>query len=89
MLSNAESDIQYQIGIMDKIHSLYPPGGQRMTEHAFVLKSQSEEYIQIASPLNEKMNEFFAFEKLRRAGLEPRLRGTVLTFAPNITLQEH
>ena len=88
MQSNADSDIQYQIGIMDKIHSLYRRDGQRMTEYTSVFKSQVEKYIEVAGPLNERMNEFFALEMIRRAGLEPGLRGTVLTSALNITVQE-
>ena len=88
MQSNADSDIQYQIGIMDKIHSLYRRDGQRMTEYSSVFKSLIEKYIEVAGPLNERMNEFFALEMLRRAGLEPGLRGTVLTSALNITAQE-
>ena len=86
--SNADSDLQYQIGIMDKIHSMYRRDGQRMSEYTMIFKSLIEKYIEVAGPLSERMNEFFALELLRRAGLEPGLRATVLTSALQLTTQE-
>ena len=86
--SNADTDIQYQMDLMDKIQSIYRRDGQKMGDYCSLFKSLIEKYIDLTGTLSERMQEWFALEMLRRAALEPGVRATVLTSALNITNQE-